>query len=256
MVHIILVVYDKGHNISIYKKVFFKIFKKYSLIIVNNGKETIYNSYLGTNAHREFSGYYEGYNRIKNLVRDSDLIVFANDTLLERRKFNGYFLNAYRIYYNLCKYKIIRGLYIIGEIHGIDEKIFEHGPKLNKHISTYFFITNKLTLEKIDISYMNINFEIEYDIRRKTFESKLLSRDYINRINKWLIKDKNNNYQWYKSENISIENIDSIVSKAKAVFKEHYLSHLCVVHGVRLIPIYSTFKYSISRVLLYIFNKV
>lgn len=256
MVHIILVIYDKGHNINIYKEIFSKIFKIYSLIIINNGKNSIPNSISGSNKFREFSGYYEGYNEVEKIAKYSDLIIFVNDSIIERRKFSGYFLKAYKFYYNLCKYRIIKGLFIIGEAHSIEEKIFNNTKKIKTHISTYFFITNKLTIEKIGIDYMNLDVDISYNFKINKFESQLLSIEYIERINRWLIKDKNQKKQWYKSDEISKENIDDMISKAKAVYKEHYLSYKAITNGVRLIPIYSKFKYSLSRVLLFIFNKI
>uniref|UniRef100_UPI00404866DA hypothetical protein n=1 Tax=Polynucleobacter sp. TaxID=2029855 RepID=UPI00404866DA len=256
MVHIILIIYEKGHYLNKYKEIFIKIFKEYSLIIINNGKYKIDNTIIGSNKFREFSGYYEGYNKIKDLAKDSDLIVFVNDSVLERRKFNGYFINAYKLFYNLCKYKIIKGLFIIGESHNIEEKIFEDSQKLNTHISTYFFITNKLTIEKIDINYMNLDVDISYNFEIKKFESKLISLEYINRLNRWLIKDKSQKKQWYKSDEITTENFDTMILKAKAVFKEHYLSHKCIINGVSIIPIYSKFKYSLSRIILFIYNKI
>lgn len=256
MIYIILVIYDQNFKIDKYKKIFYKIFKIYELIIINNSGKPLLGAILGSNRFREFGGYYEGYNKINNRINDSDLILFVNDTFLERRNFEGYYLNAYRIFYFLCKINIIKDLFVIGEMHSIEEKLFNTELKIKNHISTYFFLTNKKTIEKINIEFMNVDIDLSYNFEKNTFQSRLVSKDYIERINRWLIKDKNQKKQWYKTEEININNVEILVSKAKAIFKEHYLTYRCILNNVKLIPIYSNNKYSFTRLIMYIFNRL
>lgn len=256
MVHIILVVYDQKQQLSKYKKIFDWIFVKYNLTIINNGNEWVDNAVVGTNQFREFGAYHQGYEHIKNTLKNEEIIAFINDTFLERRKFDGYFIYAYKLFYNLCKYKIIKGNFIVGEIHSIKKKILISSVELKEHISTYFFLTNKITIESINIDYMSQDVDLWFDRRIYAFQSQSLSEEYLSRLKNWLIRDASANKQWYRSAAVTEQNIEKIELKAKSIFKEHFLSFKASNNGTKLIGVYSKRKYTFSRLLLYILNKL
>jgi hypothetical protein len=256
MVHIILVIYDQKNKILDYRKIFDKIFTRYNLIIINNGSDSIEKAVVGTNQFREFSAYHQGYECIKNTIKNDEIIAFINDTFMERRNFNGYFLYAFKLFYILCLYKLIKGKFIVGEIHSMGERIFISTEVLKEHISTYFFITNKNTIEKINIDFMIQDIDLWFNTDLNSFKSKILSREYLSRLNNWLIRNPSEKKQWYRCAEVTDKNIKILELKAKSIYKEHYLSFLASKNCVKLIGIYSRKKYTISRILLYILNKL
>ena len=225
-----------------------------NILIINNNSRLNFkdlNCHKGTNKNREFSGYLEGFEKIKNKIKDDDIVIFCNDTFMSRRYFMGYFHTIfiflayfYRIFSN-------KAPFICGEVHKLNEKI----TKKNKiiipnHISTYFFITNKTTVVKF-ISNFNSKLSINLNIKKSTFISPALDSKYIDRLNKWIFSEKNG---WYNGQKPDNANKEFLIKKATSVFLEHNLALLSIERRIKLIPIYSARRYSISRFFLFLFN--
>ena len=205
----------------------------------------------GENKNREFSAYYQGYQLIKSKLRSEDIVIFCNDTFMSRRFFLGYFYLAFLFFTYYFLFFKKNQLYICGEVHKLEEKIVKtNNINLKNHISTYFFITNKETANTF-ISSFNSKLKISLSIDNSTFISNKLDDKYLNRLNKWLLHPGNG---WYNAQKPNKKNRLFLTKKALSIYIEHRLALICFKKGIKFIPIYSSKRYSLSRLILYLFN--
>lgn len=253
-IYIIYVIFSE------HKSSYFSVLKKFAprsnIIVVNNNRLNYekHHKFLlvkGHNKNREFGAYYQGYQLIKSNLRSEDIVIFCNDTFMSRRFFLGYFYLAFLFFsYYLLFFKKNQ-LYICGEVHKLNEKITKtNNINLKNHISTYFFITNKKTANSF-ISSFNSKLEITLSVDNSTFISNKLDGGYLNRLNKWLLHPENG---WYNAQKPNRNNRLVLAKKALSIYIEHKLALICLKRGIRFIPIYSSKRYSLSRLLLYLFN--
>jgi len=245
---------------SEHKSSYFSVLKKFAprsnIIVVNNNRRNYekYNEFLllkGDNKNREFGAYYQGYQLIKSKLTNDDIVIFCNDTFMSRRFFLGYFYLAFLFFSYYLPFFKKNQFYICGEVHKLDEKIIRtNNINLKNHISTYFFITNKKTAN-LFISSFNSKLKISLSVDNSTFISYKLDGGYLNRLNKWLLYPGNG---WYNAQKPNRKNRLFLAKKALSIFIEHKLALICFKRDIRIIPIYSSKRYSLSRLLLYLFN--
>ncbi len=225
-----------------------------NIIVINNNsklKPLGVNYHKGTNTNREFSGYFEGFSKIRKKINDDDIVIFCNDTFMSRRYFMGYFRMAFTFFTYFYRIFSQNESFICGEVHNLNEKITKKNEIiLPNHISTYFFITNKKTVIKF-IPFFNSKFNIDLNLKKSSFISSALDNNYIDRLNKWIFSEKNG---WYNGQKPNKANKDFLIKKAVSVFMEHNLALVSKDQQIRIIPIYSGRRYSISRFFLFLFN--
>lgn len=133
---------------NLFKKILLILSKNINGVIVNNSKYKLnipdknIEIINGTNISHEFSGYQEGYDFLnqKFNVNKEDIFIVSNDTI-----FNNHYYSILTIYYIdilFNKYKL-QNKFVIGEIDKCKTKDF------NYWISSYFFISNKRTLDEV-----------------------------------------------------------------------------------------------------------
>jgi hypothetical protein len=171
--------------------------KTYRGVVVNNSREelslncenvTVIN---GSNKFYEFSAYQEGYEYLSKfcILGDRDVILIANDTLFSNHFYT--FPTRYYIRYLLGKSKKLSH-YLIGELDGVN------GRQFTSWISSYFFISNKSTLQKITPFFIEESLYISIVQGTNPPEIKwgnFFCKSIQNEIQSWL--DPKNRKSWY-----------------------------------------------------------
>lgn len=206
------------------------------LKITNKPRNSIF--IYGNNSLREFSGWESGlaYCRINGLVEGSRLVVFANDTfchhnkygLLTRLRFVSVFKRASRN----AEFPILAG-----EIHGFGHQFTICGVTSSVWVCTYLFaLTGELIKRMEGILPKDNLTSVTFGHTQESFISGNLSSNLASHICSWLLGDGPT--KWYGKKNITPENRDSLVGKAKSILCEKYLTAGALAAGATIISVF------------------
>ncbi len=195
------------------------------------------NAIIYTNTHWEFSGWQEGIDRLTatHLLKDEDLIVFANDTFCRHRHFGW----LDEIGFTLAFKSVANGFdqAIAGDLCTWKEVISLPGLRNNQWISTYLFAMRYQTLKLLNglhYSECEIN-EIILELNDSQIRfCPQIDAQFSCYINGWLYPTEPGR-GWPKSHGASSE---LKRGKIKAILNEKRLSLKLLNQGVRIEPVY------------------
>lgn len=256
----VLVCYYPGYRkkaINKFLSILNALTNNYKLVVVNNDNsidkekysclDSIHHEIDGSNRSWEFSAWDEGilYLRENELISDSDIIIFANDTFCYHRIFSFYnkwlFVNAFKTLFSN------EGLFV-GEICQLPFSYTIFGLRANSWISTYLFgvrYKDLPSLEPFDKVGRVINLpELIKIVDKKVLISKS-SPEICMHLSNWLFPSVGE-HGWYKAKHGNLGS-DLAFNKLKAIVNEKLLSAQAIEKGLNLYSIYR-FKFFVKLI--------
>lgn len=223
-----------------------------TLIVNNNYTMASDERYIkGDNTLSEFSGWEVARDMlIKNGLREEDIVIFANDTVLKHRLWT--LVDDYAFTKGIKKLRAVTGIpAVCGEVlKASDSQYSINGLNINVWVSTYFFAVNGFFLLNSELHYkaeLLSGFVKEYSVSSIVFDSSI-SESLSNHINSWLYP-ADGAHGWYKSKEVNQPEV--FLNKAFAILNEKRLAARCLDMGGEVISVYENYflgKYkSLSR---------
>jgi hypothetical protein len=192
------------------------------LEIKNPYFDSIYKIY-GSNNYYDFSAFEEGlkYFHDNYFINDNDIFIFSNDTFFRHRYFDGVF--KYQFQKKLFLSSNLNRPFIIGYIDkNLDKNCFIDNTKFTKHISTFLFIINKMSLNRIKILSKD-KFNTKISFRNNILFLNDIQDDYSKKIENWLFKPSK--IAWYRAQKI-----DNVLLNNKKLYEFYLLKLFCVLN--------------------------
>lgn len=230
----VLVCYNDDSIEKNYKRILSTHFKKLGikdLIIVNTKSkkssildhkgQVICSYYLPrANDEMEFSGYYEGIKLAFDKIGNVRECLFLNDTVFTHgrlRKCEVIALMEYalKLKVNLMSNKIEKN--ITGFLH--KSEYLKDISSFHEYINSKFFIIKNLSQCEYHRLFNIGGIDVELDLIEGYKNNIYKDKRYGRFLHSWL-----NNGGWYKSKELTNENVDLFKLKARSIIHEHYMS--------------------------------
>ncbi|OBU27812.1 hypothetical protein C0Z01_08500 [Photobacterium kishitanii] len=225
-----------------------RISKDAIVVVVNNNpnsnlieKNNDFDLLVGENSAWEFSAWDQGIQYIekKYKIKDSDVIIFANDTFCQHRYFGT--LDKMIFAKNLKKLYQKDNI-VVGDVDSFGESFSILSKFGNKWISTYLFGMRYSTMKKC-LPFSSLSYiENEITIENGKIKGIDVSRSLLKHLESWLFPI--NDVGWYKSQKAD-ENL--LKKKLMAILHEKYLSCKLIESNITLVGVYSPFVINLFR---------
>jgi hypothetical protein len=253
--HVILVQFGKEHHNSSINAINLFLEKNSiipkNFLILDNSLDYEFEEHLagnkflinGDNSSHEFSAWQKGFNTLSESLGEQDIIILANDSF-----HRNYSPNFTRLF-NLKKLKGITSPFISGYADSYIENVRIRNRNSNSWIRTNFFLCNVKALRSLEsiVSFKIKDIEGSEDFIKN--DKQIFSRNYIELIKEWLIKDiplSKMPKKWYRSEVLTDKSAKLLRLKALSIINEHSLTAKIRANGGRVIAI-NSLKCSLSR---------
>lgn len=188
----------------------------------------------GSNSLAEFSAWNEGWESIKYLVSDDDVIVLSNDTLIKNQPFN--------LCIDLVLQKFLKDLFHRKKykdyICGVTEDL---QCVVGRYITSFLVILDGRAASRLlpEICKLENHAYINYYNCLNT-DLLIVSNDktYENLLNKWLLSSGPNS--WYKASNLLKFNNNMLTKKALSILLEHSLSMKADKLNIRILDLFKS----------------
>lgn len=172
------------------------------------------------NEEMEFSGYYEGIKFAFYEFGEISEVLFLNDTVFghgKLRKSETIALQEYILRRRLCPNNLNDKKRILGFLHRSSylDKVFN----FHEYINSKFFIITNLSLSEYERLFNIGNIDVSLCVVSGYRNNIYTSDGYSDFLKSWL-----NEGGWYKSNPLTINNLDFYRSKARSIVHEHYMS--------------------------------
>lgn len=233
------------HAVSMFSRFLKSVSPNFGILIVTNRNLTIapHRDVMavipGDNALREFSGWNAGlkYGQQNDLIRNCNLMVFANDTFCHHNKFGlltqAAFRDSFRKIMNEPRTPMMAGEeFFLGKPYALN------GLSSKSWICTYLFAWNRAALEYIPSLTPPTAMEIYYSKNNlgEVIFSDLVSENLAKHIVSWLTGSGKTIWRGVGTKGGN--GLGSLQGKANSILCEKYLSAVAVSKGVLLVDVF------------------
>lgn len=196
----------------------------------------------GDNRLREFSGWDKGlrYCRESGLLSQCGMVIFANDTFCHHNKFGP----ISRFLFSSTFKKIMRrpeSLALAGEVHSDCTTYSILGKKFSSWVSTYLFGMSHSLIQTLEQVSPDFQLDVFFGVRLspEDFFQGSLNNALKVKLARWLFGHEGRS-KWYGAELPTQENRAHLISKAKSIICEMYLSASVVQIPGQLISVFGS----------------